>query len=116
MFDSIYDRSIESSSFESLKERLENTPIDEQTVKNGYLVTTAGQLAIEGKSDKVEWMRQLGASPNEIASGYAIAGNHEKVEFYRTKYHADPSAIAYGYVIANNHEKVEFYRTEYHAD
>ena len=96
MFDEVYRIAIESNNFEELKRKLKKLHVDALTIKDGIIVTTGAQLAREGRNDKVEWMRQLGASVHDIAYGYALAGNHEQVEAYRTQHGASVNAIASG--------------------
>lgn len=112
MFDEVYRIAIESNSFEEIKKSLNKFPIDALAIKNGVIVTAAGQLAREGQNNKVEWLRQLGANVNAIAQGYAVAGDHEKVEAYRKEYKETSNDIALGYAVAGHHERVEAYRTE----
>ncbi|MGC1181381.1 hypothetical protein, partial [Legionella sp.] len=111
MFDEVYKIAIESNDFEELKRELKKLHIDAIAIKNGFFVTAGAQLAREGKHNKVEWMRQLGADVSAIAQGYALAGNHEQVEAYRTEHGARVDDIAQGYALAGNHEQVEAYRT-----
>jgi hypothetical protein len=145
MFDKIYEIAQNSSNRQALALNLKDHYIDAVKVCDGMLVTAAAQLAITGEEEKVEWMRLLGADINAIAQGYARAGNHKKVEFYRaimhsekinvdmlaigyalagndkqveeyrTKHHASVDAIAHGYAIAGNDKQVEVYRTKHHA-
>jgi hypothetical protein len=115
MFDEVYRIAIESNNFEELKRKLKKLHVDALTIKDGIIVTTGAQLAREGRNDKVEWMRQLGASVHDIAYGYALAGNHEQVEAYRTQHGASVHAIVRGYALAGNHEQVEDYRTQHGA-
>ncbi|WED41978.1 hypothetical protein [Legionella cardiaca] len=116
MFDEVYTIAIESNDFEELKRKLKKIHIDAPSIKDGFFVTAAAQLAIKGKNNKVEWMRQLGANVDDIAYGYALAGNHERAEAYRTAHGANVDAIAYGYALVGNHERVETYRTEHGAN
>jgi hypothetical protein len=111
MFDEVYRIAIESSNFEELKRELKDLYVDVFAIKDGILVTAGAQLAMEGRDDKAEWMRQLGANVDAIASGYARAGNDERVEAYRIKHGASVNDIAFGYAIAGNDERVEAYRT-----
>ena len=116
MFDAIYRIAIDSKSFEELKRRLRSLYIDVPTRKSGIPVTAGAQLAKEGRDDKVEWMRQLGANVSDIAYGYALAGNHVKVKYYHTQYGVNVDVIAHGYALAGNDEKVEYYHTKYSTD
>jgi hypothetical protein len=109
MFDEVYRIAIESNNFEELKRKLKKPHMDALAIKDGVLVTAGAQLAREGRNDKVEWMRQLGASVDDIALGYARAGNHERVEAYRTEHGASVGDIALGYALAGNHEKEKKY-------
>ena len=56
------------------------------------------------------------ALSGSIALGYAIAGDNEKVEEYRTIHEANVSNIAQGYAMVENHVKVEEYRTTHNAN
>ncbi|MDR3492195.1 MAG: hypothetical protein P4M12_09180, partial [Gammaproteobacteria bacterium] len=60
-----------------------------------------------------KYRTEYGAGIDSIAQGYALAGNHERVE----KYHGPETvaSIAYGYAFAGNHQRVEMYRTQYEA-
>ncbi len=110
MFDTVYNKAKESKGFKELKEQLKNLHIDARSKKDGFFVTVAAQLAKDGTDYKVEWMRHLGANVNEIAFGYALAKNHEKVKDYLDLYGASIDCIAYGYACVGDHEKVEEYR------
>lgn len=73
--------------------------------------------ALAGNHSKVEEYRITHeASPNAIAVGYAQASNDAKVEEYHLQHDADVSSIAMGYALANNHVRVEEYRLLYRAD
>ncbi|WP_040534265.1 hypothetical protein, partial [Legionella drancourtii] len=74
MFDEVYKIAIESNNFEELKRKLKKLHIDAIAIKDGFFVTAGAQLSREGKNNKVEWMRQLGANVNAIANSYALAG------------------------------------------
>ena len=116
MFNEIYKIVNECNDFDDLKRKLDRYDIDARDTDNlVFWFTSAAQLAIEGKNDKVVWMRQLGANVDDIALGYAFAGNHEQVEFYRIQHNADVNFIAYGYIKAKRYEHVEIYRTQNNA-
>jgi hypothetical protein len=115
MFDEVYRIAIESSNFEELKRELKDLHVDVLAIKDGILVTAGAQLAREGRNDKVEWMRQLGASVDDIAFAYARAGNHDRVEAYRREHGASVHSIAFGYALARTHDRVEAYRREHGA-
>lgn len=116
MSDEIYRIALESNDFETLERTLKNRRLDEFTVENGLSITAATRLAREGRGDKVEWMRKLGANVNGIALGYALAGDHANVEIYREQYNANAGVIALGYALAGYHEQVEVYRTQHKAN
>lgn len=116
MFYEVLKVATESTNFEELKMKLKRFYIDASIRINGFIATTGSLLAKEGKHNAVEWMRHLGANVSSIAQGYALAGNHEKVEVYRLEHGANVSSIALSYALANNHEKVEIFRTEHGAN
>ncbi|MCC5016183.1 DEAD/DEAH box helicase [Legionella sp. 31fI33] len=69
-----------------------------------------------GNHDKVEEYRtRHQASIHAIVKGYAQGGNHAKVEEYRTRHQASVHEIAEIYALAGNHDKVEEYRTRHQA-
>ncbi|MDR3502558.1 MAG: hypothetical protein P4L79_08240 [Legionella sp.] len=138
MFDEIYRIAIESNDFDELKRKLKD-PLDKYAIdplfeavsgktpgalaldaavgrKNGFKGTVAAHLALEGHHDKVEWLRQLDANPTDIAYAYALAGNDEQVEIYRTQHNVDVHAIAQGYARGGHHEQVEIYRIQHGAN
>lgn len=79
--------------------------------------SAAFQLAAEGKHDAVELLRKYGSSVNSIVKGYALVGNHQKVQEYQKRHGASPKAILAGYALGRHHEKVteyfEIYSKEY---
>lgn len=80
-------------------------------------LTPAGKLAAENQHEAVEFLRQHGADVKYIMQGYALAGNHEKGEEYRTAYpEVHDDYIARGYAQAGNHQKVEEYLTTHKAN
>ena len=108
MYDYIYKSTLEATDFESLKKKLKDLYIDEKKEGKPF-ITVAAQLALDGQLERVEWLRQLGASVDLIAFAYAQAENHNKVDEYRMTYKANINLIAEGYAIAENHPKVEEY-------
>lgn len=117
MFDVVYKITIESSNLEELKNKLEkfDLDLDARTTKKGLIITAGTQLAREGNA-KVKWLRQLGASVDMIAQGYALAGYHDQVKKYREKYKASVHYIAQGYAGGGYHDQVEAYHEKYKAD
>ncbi len=97
-----------------IKAQLQGIFLDELLSFPPFL-TVSGLLALHGLNDKVALLQGLGASASHIAQGYAEAGNHSKVEKYRTQYNASVNTITQGYAKAGNHSKVEEYRTQHHA-
>jgi hypothetical protein len=114
MYNYIYKIAREASSFEDLGRKLEGLDIDAPKEGNPYL-TVATQLAIEGRVDRVDWLRRLGADINLLVQGHAIAGNHEQVEVCRKRHGAHVDSIARGYALAGNLEQVEVYRRDHKA-
>jgi hypothetical protein len=114
MFNDIYFLVLNENNPELIKDKLKNMFVDEQQPYPPFL-TVSGVLALNGIDEKVALLRTLGASANFTAQGYALAGNHNKVEEYRTTHHACVNNIAQGYALAGNHNKVEEYRTQHQA-
>ncbi|MFC3907878.1 hypothetical protein ACFORL_02125 [Legionella dresdenensis] len=111
MFDAIYQAAKNNKTSE-LKDQFLN-----YINSKPPFLTPAGQHALEGNDKAVELLRRYGACPNSIAMGYAIAGNHAKVEEYRAPPHnADKDLIAHGYAFVGNEEKVAWYRDKLKAD
>ena len=84
--------------------------------KGTHDLTPAAQLAVEGNLEAVEFLRQRGASVHRIARAFALAGNIEQTEIYRTGYNANVTTIAEGFAAAGNIEQAEIYRTKHKAD
>ena len=105
MFETILNLVKQSSNLAEFKIKLQSAEIETDeihrlTVKNNIIVSLGLQLAKEKDNDRVEWVRELGANVSHIAQGYAIAGNHNHVETYRTQHQANVNHIAQGYAIA----------------
>jgi hypothetical protein len=62
----------------------------------GY-VTPAEELAFEGNKEAVEFLRARGAAVENIARGFAKAGNFEEAERYHTEYGVHPNYIVGGF-------------------
>lgn len=106
MFKQIYDSALTSAPNE-LPIKLKNCFIDVRSDKYPYL-TVAATLAFEKKHEAVECLRELGASTQQIAIGYALAGNSEKVAAYLERYCLSPSLLAMAYA-AGNHQNLAFF-------
>lgn len=109
MFDLFYNAALKAKDPEELKNELVQLSLDFRESTPPFF-TLAGKLATQNKVFAVERLRQAGASPTPIATGFAFAGNHELVKIYQEQYQADIGSIAFGYAMANNHDKVEEYR------
>lgn len=111
MFDKIYEIAEHSESFEVLRHCITdaryNNQIDARRLIDGCWCTVAAQLAKEGKIEKVDWMRSLGANINNIAEAYAQSGNVEQVEVYLKEHYASIDSVACGYINASNHQEVK---------
>lgn len=112
IFNEIYTIAQQATSFNELKTGLENREVDVLS-KNFPYVSVAGQFAIEGEHEKVEWLRELEADPGRIIKGYAYAGNDERVQFYRTHYTDADNWIVWGYALAGNAQRVETHSREH---
>jgi hypothetical protein len=115
-FNEIYDLAKHSRSTATLKKKFKNVEdIDAKKVGNPFF-TVAGQLAFEGGVDgkmdvTVEVLRELKAHVDDIALGYARAGNVQKVDEYRTKHGASEKSIIIGYVLGGKGAEAEKYCT-----
>ncbi|MCP0913389.1 MULTISPECIES: hypothetical protein [Legionella] len=102
--------------------------------------TAAAQLAYEGDEESLDFLKQYDIEHSQIfrgyakqknyakiakrsdaelkdwiACGFAEAGDHESVEFYRTHYKSNPSLIACGYVEGGYHSEAEAYIALHHV-
>lgn len=122
MFDEIYNAAKNYSTFEEFEKwfidkyqlndaRKYQNYIDATKSDNPYM-TVAAQFAYDKDDIRVKWMQKLYADVGKIAMGYALVGNHEKVNECKnicTVY----DYIALGYALGGHHEKVEELR-QYH--
>jgi hypothetical protein len=72
MFKNIYNITLSARSFNDLKEQLKDLNYIDERKEHNPIITVAAQLAIDGKIDRVDWLRQLGANASSIAHGYAL--------------------------------------------
>jgi hypothetical protein len=129
-FDLIYKAIEDATSETDLKKKLDklakadpNFFIDEVKLYELTVVpfTAAGMWAFNktmsksSKEDyeKVEWLCNLGANPQEIIMGFAYGGNESQVSHYQNLYHVDPSAIAYAFILGHGREEGEQLAQEY---
>jgi hypothetical protein len=114
-FDLIYQTVLKATDFNRLQKQLKDLYIDVRKEHKPF-ITVAAQLALDGKDDRVEWMRRLGANPGHIVRVYAQMGKDLKVVEYRDNYDVGIAEIVEGYALAGNHEKVKLYLSLWNAD
>lgn len=88
--------------------------VDIRQVSSANL-TPAAVLARDGNHGAVNLLSQWGASVDQIAYGYALAGRADEVSSYRTTYSASVNLIAYAYAKSGNFAAIECYRRDFHA-
>lgn len=114
-FQEFYDAAVAGDE-ERIKKMLDEGAIIGEYKQGSMRINAAFQLAKDGKDQAVELLRKYGASVHDIARGYAVAGNHKKVEEYRRWHGASVAAIASGYAEGLHHEKVTEYYEKYKGD
>lgn len=115
MFELFYNAALTANSAKELSDKIYSIGLDAIDTTPPFL-TMAGKLASQNKTKSAELARQLGANVNSIASGFALAGNDDLVEQYRTEYKAEENFIALAYAFAGNHKKVDEYLTEHEVN
>jgi hypothetical protein len=109
MFELFYNAALKGNNPEELRENLVQQALYVRETTPPFF-TIAGKLASQNKVQAAENLRLLGADPTSIATGFALAGNHDMVIHYEQNYEVQIGPVAFGYAMANNHEKVEEYR------
>lgn len=115
MFDTVYKLTLEATDIDDLKRKLGYLDVNARKISNPY-ITAATQLAMDGNVDRAEWLRELGASNDSIAFGYAHAGNDEQVAIYFTEYCVNAYCIAMGYAMGGHIKQVAIYHAKYSLD